>query len=864
MKKNPLTLFISYSHKDREFLNELIKHLAVLESNGVLEKWSDLELVAGDEIDTEILNRLKSCDLVAFLVSPDFLNSWNCYEVELKSTLERLENHNVRIIPIIVRTCLWEDTELKKYKAATTDGHPIVKSENQDDAWVEVARSIKFAADRFLETRNKIGSEDSITVPKELSSNFLEYLQDTEIKFQHRHKETITLFDIYIFPDLKNLKQGYEEYQEVKNAEELIDVVINQDNLLILGSEQSGKTSLSKMMFWKLYNMDQHPIFCNGCEIDTTDINSLIKRKLSDQYATLDSKSYLEKSLHKVLLIDDFDQIRINSRFQSKFISNALSVFDSIILFADANLKFDEQEIIKYSDYAQFQILPFGNLRRNLLIEKWNSLGKEETIDIVELHNTTDAVTHHVNSIIRKNIVPPKPIYILTIIQLLDTTRSSDFSLTSYGHCYQSLIQESLSRVRINPRDFDLYINYLSELAFDMFNTDAQTYSRKKLLNFQHGYSKKYVLQSHDSVISSLKSSGIIRDDNETIRFSYKYVYYFYVAKYLADHIESERCQKQIESLCNNLHLEKNANILIFLVHHTKNQNVIDEILVNAYVVFDGFSEAKLNTSETKYLLDYLAAIPKLILEQKDIDKERKKRLKNRDYSEGIQLDDHVHSEDSGDVDSDTNEMLVEINRSVRFVELIGQILKNRYGSLTRPQLVELGSTAYSSGLKFLNFFLTAAKEEQNHVLQFIQKVLIENTELSDEEVAKEARKIFLMLCYHVSYSVIKKIANSVGTEKLIPIYDELCGIHQNSPAYKLINIAIKLEFTKVIPKSDIENLFSELHGNPIAQRLLQEIVIQHLYLNQVEYKDRQWISSKLHLGMKDQRKIQNLSVTKQ
>jgi hypothetical protein len=73
-----------------------------------------------------------------------------------------------------------------------------------------------------------------------------------------------------------------------------------------------------------------------------------------------------------------------------------------------------------------------------------------------------------------------------------------------------------------------------------------------------------------------------------------------------------------------------------------------------------------------------------------------------------------------------------------------------------------------------------------------------------------------------------------------------------------LIHIAILLEFTKSIPKKEIAKLFSEVEGNPISKRLLQELVVQHLYLNHVDYKDRQWISSKMHLPINTQRLIQS------
>jgi len=38
-------IFISYSHKDREYLSELQEHLSALQRRGVIEVWVDTRLV---------------------------------------------------------------------------------------------------------------------------------------------------------------------------------------------------------------------------------------------------------------------------------------------------------------------------------------------------------------------------------------------------------------------------------------------------------------------------------------------------------------------------------------------------------------------------------------------------------------------------------------------------------------------------------------------------------------------------------------------------------------------------------------------------------------------------------------------------
>ncbi|MFH2035312.1 MAG: hypothetical protein ABIJ45_02825 [Candidatus Zixiibacteriota bacterium] len=200
---------------------------------------------------------------------------------------------------------------------------------------------------------------------------------------------------------------------------------------------------------------------------------------------------------------------------------------------------------------------------------------------------------------------------------------------------------------------------------------------------------------------------------------------------------------------------------------------------------------------------------------------------------------------------------MAEITRSARIVEIIGQILRNRYGSLSKKQLRNLANAAYSSGLKFLNSHLSITRNEKAEIIDFIKSLLQEKTNLSEDDCAKFTKRLFLLICYGICYSVIRKIANSLGSDKLMPIFKEIGDSRHDSPAIQLITVAIELEFTKKIPKDNIQSLFAELEKNVIAQRLLQEIMIGYLYLNYVNITDKQWISDTLKIPIDFQRKLQ-------
>ena len=44
------------------------------------------------------------------MLSSDFLDSYYCYDIEMKKAIEREKRGECKIIPVIVRACMWDET----------------------------------------------------------------------------------------------------------------------------------------------------------------------------------------------------------------------------------------------------------------------------------------------------------------------------------------------------------------------------------------------------------------------------------------------------------------------------------------------------------------------------------------------------------------------------------------------------------------------------------------------------------------------------------------------------------------------------------------------------------------------------------
>lgn len=139
-------LFFSYSHKDEALRDELEVHLAILQRQGLVQVWYDRRISAGQEFAGIIDSNLKDADIVLLLVSPYFLHSNYCYDIEMQEALKRHELGLAVVIPVILDPCDWRNTPFGKLLALPKDGKPISKYPNQHDAFMEVVDTIRQAA----------------------------------------------------------------------------------------------------------------------------------------------------------------------------------------------------------------------------------------------------------------------------------------------------------------------------------------------------------------------------------------------------------------------------------------------------------------------------------------------------------------------------------------------------------------------------------------------------------------------------------------------------------------------------------------------------------------------------------------------
>jgi hypothetical protein len=144
-------IFISYSHVDKNYQAQLRKHFKVLERNKKLTIWDDHSVDLGAEWNREIMYNLETSDIIILLISMDFINSDFCYEIEMIRALDRHDKKDALVIPLIIRTCYWQETPFAKLQAIIPDGGAIDDKINNDSIWTKIILSIN---DQLIKWKN--------------------------------------------------------------------------------------------------------------------------------------------------------------------------------------------------------------------------------------------------------------------------------------------------------------------------------------------------------------------------------------------------------------------------------------------------------------------------------------------------------------------------------------------------------------------------------------------------------------------------------------------------------------------------------------------------------------------------------------
>ncbi len=150
MTKKSMEVFCCYARKDQSLLKKLIVHLMPLQRQGLISVWNDMNISPGAVWEAEVSKHLNTAQVVLLLISPDFMASEYCYDIEMQRALERHDVGEARVIPILLRPVDWLHTPFGKLQALPPNAKPATTWSDRDQAFLEIALGVRQTIEELL------------------------------------------------------------------------------------------------------------------------------------------------------------------------------------------------------------------------------------------------------------------------------------------------------------------------------------------------------------------------------------------------------------------------------------------------------------------------------------------------------------------------------------------------------------------------------------------------------------------------------------------------------------------------------------------------------------------------------------------
>jgi len=213
-----LEVFFSYSHADETLRDSLQKHLALLQREGLIRPWHDRRIGAGEVFEKAIDSRLESAHIILLLISPDFLASDYCYDIEMKRALERHSTGEASVVPIILRPSDWKSSPFGHLLALPTDAKPVTTWNNLDEGFLDVASGLR----RLVEARQRSQVRATEATPG-LSKPVSRGVMSNNDLEDGAGKQAVSSRAVWVPPPIESLRKAssafFKQYHSAKSQE---------------------------------------------------------------------------------------------------------------------------------------------------------------------------------------------------------------------------------------------------------------------------------------------------------------------------------------------------------------------------------------------------------------------------------------------------------------------------------------------------------------------------------------------------------------------------------------------------------------------------------------------------------------------
>jgi UDP-2,3-diacylglucosamine pyrophosphatase LpxH len=694
--------------------------------------------------------------------------------------------------------------------------------------------------------------------PFPINSTFQAVLDDPGGVFKHPSGQAITLADVYVFPDLSRASEKDGGSKDIISSSLLLQPEHICDGVVIEGEEKSGASSLLYRLYRKYHERGFLPVYVKGKDIKratSDEIEGVVRRAYQNQYG----KAVFEKisqapRAKKVLFVDDFDDGQIRSAKARAFLlANFKNRFGQLVV--TVSTLFEMREVLDGDDFNEapklkhFQLQPFGFKRRSEIIQRWFALGADGSEDEAAFISNCDKAERLMNGVMVKALVPSVPLYLLTLLQTVDSGNNVDFKESALGYYYQFLITRAFTDSGIKEDKLTEMFHYCSHLAWFFHLSNKKEILESEIRSFNEKFSNEWSTVDFSVQLNFLLNSRVLQKLGNEYSFRYPYLFYFLKGKFLSENLENASMRSYIENCCAHLYVRDYANTVLFLAHHTNDEFVLDSVALGLMTAFDELKPLAFN-SDTLNVKKLIVEAPRLIYKGGKPASHRQRRTEIQD-----EMDDG-HDGFADCEEKSTLSVISKLTKLFKTADILGQALKSQYSKIKRPRRTMLVEELISAPLRALACFYRDISINQDRLRAEIEATIKRKGDISDPEEQKSiARRIASELVQLFTFGFVQRAAQNVNSENLAENVSEVV-MKNGSLAFRLVELAALLDSPKPIPRDLLLQIHKASDDDLIVARLIQSLVLTRLYMFKTNEGDMQWLSDKLDIRIKTQHSI--------
>lgn len=719
---------------------------------------------------------------------------------------------------------------------------------------------------------------------------YREWLNSLDMQVTHPKKKKVLLSDMFIFPNIEEYNESGDFSESTKDritirGEHLIDYILENKYIEFSGGPKVGKTALTKMIAQQMERCKIYTIIMDCKKHATFSLKNLSKVESASIYKAYGKdkeEAFRQLSMNdKMIIIDNIHVVKseIEKREIVRYLSNfyAHIVFFTGVSYEVAMLKdtISQNEVIKIKHCV---IKDFNNKQRNKLYKKWYMLNEGDGVIVEhELDKKVKEATETINTLKGNGYMPCIAPNILIVLQQLEFQAEKNQDRSNYGYMYEFLINKAILDMKksVSGISKDIAIGILISVAQFMLENKCREIEIHEFTKIVDAYNKQYITEaSKDAYLMGYINVDLIECENDQMKFKFPYIHYYFTAKYLATNISKDFVKAAVDEMANNLQDEECGDIMIFLCHLSKEEYIFKSVLEcskkllvdkpefdfdkfkNINMDFDEYLDTDFKPEEGK------EARQEELLERKDQYEEEKEQNKSStELKSNEDYEDEFHKK---------MEILDVVYKSI---EVMGQILKNYPGTIDGTIKLELLREVHSLGMRSLTYtheilmyelekacgeinesiYEKIHSQAQNKDMVIDENEILKHIKTKLTELSVQMDNLFGLL----SYSSIRRLANSLGNEELKPLinHDETNKVL----SYWLMRWSIYLNEFGILQGKKVMDFYDDLLRNKsiFAAKLLKLFVYEHYFVHgSADVRIRQQIWEKFQFNKRQENRI--------